>query len=54
MDSIQKNLVEEKIVLNGKEITQEEFLLKKKQIEEEKNIQLVEVKNKIYKTRLFD
>jgi len=50
MDSIQVNLVK----LNGEEITEEELLKRKKLIEEQKNIQLVEVENKIYKTRLLD
>lgn len=54
MDSAQKSFKEEKFKLNGQELTEEEFLKKKKQIEEQKDIQLVQVKNHTYKTRIFD
>lgn len=43
----------DKIKLNEKEITKEEFEEEKKKIESQKGIQLVEVKPGEYKTRLL-
>lgn len=45
---------EEKIILNGKEITLQEFEEEKKRIESGKGIKLVEVTKNEYKTRLLD
>ncbi len=45
--------MEEVIILNGKEISKKEFEEKKKEIEEEKGVQLVEVQKNVYKTRIL-
>ena len=45
--------MEEKFILNGKEMTQEEFLLEKAKLEEAK-MKLVEVSKNEFKTRLED
>jgi hypothetical protein len=45
---------EEKIILNGKEVTLQEFEEEKKRIESGKGIKLVEVTKNEYKTRLLD
>jgi len=45
---------EEKIILNGKEVTLQEFEEEKKRIESGKGIKLVEVTKNEYRTRLLD
>jgi hypothetical protein len=45
---------EEKIIFNGKEITQEEFVVEKKKLQEKKGVELVEITTTEFKTRLLD
>ena len=45
--------MEDKIILNGKEMTKEEFEIEKKKLEEKK-IKIVECGPNTYKTRLLD
>lgn len=45
--------IKEKVSLNGKEMTKEEFEEEKKRLQEKK-IQIVETENGVYKTRLQD
>jgi hypothetical protein len=46
--------MEEKIVLNGRKITEEAFEEKKKKVEKMRNAQLVEVSPNNYRIRLHD
>jgi hypothetical protein len=43
---------DENVILNGKEITEEDLEKKKEEIEKEKDIKLVEVSKNEYKTRI--
>ena len=43
-----------KIVLNGIELTEEEFNLKKQEIEKQKGVQLIQESATVYKTRFYD
>jgi hypothetical protein len=46
--------MENKIIFNGKELTEEEFEEEKKKLTEKKGVKLVEVTKNEYKTRLLD
>ena len=54
-ESIMENqeVITTKIIFNGKELTEAEFEVEKKRLQEQ-NIELVEVKTKEYRTRLHD
>lgn len=43
-----------KVILNEKEVSQDELEKKKKQVEEMKNAKLVEIKKDNYKIRMLD
>jgi hypothetical protein len=43
-----------KVILNGNELTQEQFEEQKKKLEEQKGVSIVEVSDKNYKTKLYD
>lgn len=45
---------EKKFILNGQELTEEEFEERKKRLLETGGMHLVEVSPGVYKTRLFD
>lgn len=42
------------IVLNGVELTEEEFNLKKQELNKQKGVQLIQESTGVYKTRFYD
>lgn len=54
MDSIQTVSIKEKITLNGKIVSQEQFEEKRKELELAKGMKLVEVSPNNYKIRILE
>jgi hypothetical protein len=46
--------IKKTIILNGVELTESEFNLKKQEIDKQKGVQLIQESTGIYKTRLYD
>ena len=46
--------MEDEVVLNGKKLTESQFVEKKTELEKQKGVQVVEVAKDEYKTRLHD
>lgn len=46
--------IEEKIILNGKEVSKEEFEQKKRELKEQKGVEITQINTTEYKTRLKD
>lgn len=53
MDLQQEQSKEKKILLNNVPLTEQEFSQKRKEIQEQKDVQLVEISNGVYKTRIL-
>jgi hypothetical protein len=43
-----------KIILNGKELTEQEFLIEKDKLSQKKGVQLIQESGNVYTTRLHD